>query len=302
MECTSNSPGSEMVEFWIGVDGGGSGTRVVIARPDGAVVGRGRAGPSALGQGIGQAWEQIQRAIRAAFAAATLPVASSAHCVLGMGLSGVHNKVWRETFLGANPGYAGIELASDATTMLFGAHGGRPGVMVAAGTGSVGEVLHADGARTSVGGWGFPVGDEGSGAWMGMQAARLAQAAMDGRTTASPLTKAVWDHCGNQRDSMQTWCANAKQFEYASLAPLVFTCHGRDALADAILTEACEELETMALALDPTQQLPVAFCGSIGELLRSRVSAGIQKRMVTPEGGALEGALALVKHSQGVSR
>ena len=56
-----------MVEFLIGVDGGGTTTRALLARRDGAVIGQGRAGPSALGQGIAKAWEQIQVAIRQAF-------------------------------------------------------------------------------------------------------------------------------------------------------------------------------------------------------------------------------------------
>jgi glucosamine kinase len=63
----------------------------------------------------------------------------------------------------------------------LGAHGGGPGAIVAAGTGSIDEALRHDGEHVSVGGWGYPVGDEGSGAWLGMCAMREAQLASDGR-------------------------------------------------------------------------------------------------------------------------
>ena len=46
-----------MVEFLLGVDGGGTSTRALLARRDGPVIGQGQAGPSALGQGITQAYE-----------------------------------------------------------------------------------------------------------------------------------------------------------------------------------------------------------------------------------------------------
>jgi len=287
-----------MLDFWIGVDGGGTGTRVLLTRAQGAVLGRGQAGPSALGQGIDAAWSQILQAIQQAFAAASLDFLPT-QCAIGAGLSGVHNPVWRDAFVASNPGFGALVLESDATTMLLGAHAGRPGVMVAAGTGSVGEALHGNGMRTSVGGWGFPVGDEGSGAWMGLHAVRHAQATLDGRTQVSPLTHAVLQHCGASRDALQDWCARAGQFAYASLAPLVFASEGQDPLADALLSQAAQELETMVGALDPAQALPVAFCGSIGELMKSRVSQTLQQRMVEPQWGAVEGALELLKKDKG---
>lgn len=287
-----------MLDFWIGVDGGGSGTRALLARPAGVVIGRGNAGPSALGQGIESAWAQILLAVRQAFSSAGLPVAPPEKCALGAGLSGVHNVTWRDSFVAHNPGFGVLVLESDATTMLLGAHGGQPGVVVAAGTGSVGEALYPDGSRASVGGWGFPVGDEGSGAWMGLHAVRLAQATLDGRSNESPLTQAILQRCGVTRDALQAWCANAGQFEYASLAPLVFASQSQDDRADAIITQACAELETMAHAMDPDGVLPIAVCGSIGDLLKGRMQQGLQVRMVSPQAGPVEGALELLKAHQ----
>src|SRR5205085_118424 len=95
------------IDYLIGVDGGGSGTRAVAARrAGGAIVGAGKAGPSALGQGIDQAWCHVEQAIRGAFAAGSVAVPDRSRCVLAVGLSGVSHGPWRDAFLAADPGYA----------------------------------------------------------------------------------------------------------------------------------------------------------------------------------------------------
>ena len=125
-----------MVEFLVGVDGGGTATRALVARREGRVLGQGHAGPSALGQGIDQAWTEIQRAITQAFESAGLPVPGWERCALGAGLSGVSNRPWRDEFVARNVGFGRLVAETDSFTMLLGAHGGRPGAIVAAGAGA----------------------------------------------------------------------------------------------------------------------------------------------------------------------
>lgn len=292
-----------MVEFLLGVDGGGTGTRVIMARPDGSLLARGEAGPSALGQGISAAWVQVQKAIAAAFAQAGMaqPLTPSdwQRCAMAAGLSGVHNLQQRDAFQAELPPFAKVILETDGYTMLVGAHTGKPGLIVAAGTGSVGEVLHADGSHAVVGGWGFPVGDEGSGSWLGIHAVRIAQAAMDGRATAGPLARKVWGFCGATRQEMAAWCAKAGQFAYAQVAPLVFECEDTDPLAANLLDQAARDLESVAYALDPARSLPVAICGSIGNRLKSRMAPALRGRCVEAAMGPAEGALWLLQQSLG---
>lgn len=288
-----------MIEFLLGVDGGGSGTRALAQRRDGTVVGRGEAGPSALGQGIGPAWAAIQRALRSAFESAGVPAPAWSRCALGAGLSGVHNPSWRDEFLATQPGFARITVDTDGYAMLLGAHGGQPGAMIAVGTGSVGEALRRDGRRVGVSGWGFPVGDESSGAWLGLRAMRLAQCAMDGRAQTGTLARAVWQHCGQDRDALQAWCGRAGQFAYAQLAPLVFEAAATDEAAEQLLQQAAADLHTMALALDPAGDLPLAVCGSVGKMLVGRLPAALQSRCVQAQQDAAGGALLMAKNALG---
>ena len=170
-----------MIEYLIGVDGGGSGTRVRLARAgatdglDLATLAEGFAGPSALSQGTASAWQAIGTAVAQAFAAAGVTPPPLDRIAIGLGLAGVHNKSWAGEFVEANPGYQAVALNNDGYTTLLGAHGGKPGAIIALGTGSVGYALLADGTHREVGGWGFPSGDEGSGAWIGLGAANYVQ-------------------------------------------------------------------------------------------------------------------------------
>jgi len=284
-----------MVEFLVGVDGGGTSTRALLARRDGQVVGQGQAGPSALQQGIPSAWEQVQLAVRRAFEVAGIAVPDWSRVALAAGLSGVSNPPWRDEFVGTDPGFAKLVAETDSFTMLVGAHGGRPGAIVIAGTGSIGEVWRADGTRNVVGGWGFPVSDEGSGAWLGLHAVRIAQAAIDGRSKAGALARAVWSRCGGDRDRLQAWCDRAGQFEYGQVAPAVFESESADPAAAELLSHAVASLEAIALALDPQGGLPLAVSGSIGERLSERFSPALRSHLVQPADGPAAGALTLIR-------
>jgi len=290
-----------MVEFLVGVDGGGTGTRVLLARRDGGVIGRGAAGPSALSRGAAPAWAEIGAALAAAFGDAGLAPAAPSACAIGAGLSGVNHRPWRDAFVAANPGYARLALDTDAHTMLLGAHAGRHGAIVAAGTGSVGEAWlddgTRDGRRASVGGWGFPIGDEGSGAWLGWRAMQHAMHAFDGRARGGALADAVYARCGGDADALIGFCAASGQFEFAQLAPLVFDAEADDAAAAALIADAAHAIAAMADALDSGGAVPLAVSGSVGLRLAPRLAERLRARLVDVADGADAGALTLIRRA-----
>jgi glucosamine kinase len=284
-----------MIEYLIGVDGGGTGTRLRLARADGAELAQATSGASGLAHGIGKAWAAVNEAAAKAFATigvADIPFASTA---IGLGLAGVHNKEWAAQFVAANPGYAALALDNDGVTTLMGAHQGRPGVIVAVGTGSVGESLLPDGTRREVSGWGFPAGDEASGGWMGLRAIGHIEQVLDGRKPAGAFASTVIDACGGSRDAIQAWLARATQTTYASLARIVIAHGDSDPVAGAILSGAAQEVATMAAALDPSGTLPVALCGGLGEPLRRYLPPQLLARAIAPQGDSANGALRLIE-------
>jgi len=283
------------VRYIIGVDGGGTGTRARLADATGRVLGQGEAGPSALGQGVDQAWRHVQQAVVRAFEAAALPLAGPQQCVLGLGLAGAHVGLRRDRFVAAAPPYALVVLNDDGTTSLFGALRGEPGAVIAAGTGSIGEALWPDGRRLTVGGWGFAIGDEGSGAWLGLRAMRLAHRAQDGRCGAGPLVRRLWQLAGSSREALLAWGEQAGQAGHAALAPLVFEMESEDPAAAALLRDAVQALESHAAALDPSGRLPLVVTGSLGQRLRPRLAPELLARCVEPAGDSADGALLLAR-------
>jgi glucosamine kinase len=280
--------------YLIGIDGGGSGTRARLTDDAGRVLGDGVAGPSGLSLGVKPAWAQIDLAIARCFAAAGLPPAPAHECALGVGLAGANFKEQAQQFLRGAHRFAQVALTTDGATMLLGAFGGQPGIVVIAGTGSVGEALRRDGSRASVGGWGFPIGDEGSGAWLGLGAVRAAQWALDGRGPRGSLADAVYPVIGSNTEAILAWCAQAGQGAYAQLAPHVFASADTDPVAAGLLRAAAHSIYQMVDALDPGKDLPVALCGSIGRRLMPHLPA-LAARIHEPEGDAVDGALLLVR-------
>lgn len=276
------------VRHWVGIDGGGTSTRALVADASGTVIGRGEAGASALGQGSAQAWRHIAEAV-----AAAAPGVALSDCALGLGLSGTGIPAQLQAFVDADPGVARFSLVTDGLAALLGAHGGEPGALLIAGTGSVAEALLPDGTRRLVGGWGWQIGDEGSGAWLGQQAMKLAQAAFDGRADNGPLAQAVFVAAGASREALLNYCAQAGQAGYARLAPLVFEHADDDPAAVALLDAAARALDALAEAVHPT--LPLALAGSIAQRLLPRLSPAVQTRRVEPRGEPVAGALWLIQ-------
>jgi glucosamine kinase len=295
--------------FRVGVDGGGTGTRARLQDASGRTWGQGTAGPSGLSQGIDPAWLQVQQAVGAAFAAAGLPPAAPADVALGLGLAGAEVAFLRADFLAANPGYALGLLENDGITQLAGAHAGRPGIVVSSGTGAVAAAKYADGSLRRCGGWGWPAGDEGAGSWLGSQAVRALQNALDGRAPAGPLSAAVAGAIGPDAAAVQAWSAQAGQHACAQLAPLVFVAAEQgDAQAAALLQAAADELARLAVALSAQNEqtafggdaeLPIVLNGSVGARLAARWPAALQARLVQPAGDSADGALLLLRVALG---
>ncbi|CAM2138578.1 glucosamine kinase [Pararobbsia alpina] len=297
-----------MARFAVGVDGGGSGTRVLIADEHGSVIARANAGPSALGLGVDRAWEEIGRATRTALESVGVALDWSA-CALCCGLSGVNNATWRAAFERSIPAGASLLLVSDAYTTLWGAHGGQPGVIVALGTGSIAAALvsvpnAAAGSEVGgdarleeriSGGYGFPSGDEASGAWLGLRALVYLQQVMDGRRPADAFSDALREQLGvTTRDELVEWSCDANQTAYATLAPTVIAFGGEsNPFAHGLLNQAGEEIARMIDALDPEGVMPVALCGGLAEPLAPFVPARFAPRLCAPMTDSAGGALAL---------
>lgn len=286
--------------WYIGVDGGGTGTRVTVS--DGRkILFVASGGPAALSLGIDNAWNAITQTCNAAFDTVAEKL-SWEQSAVGIGIAGAHHETWKAEFLQKAPAAAHLIVETDSRTSLIGAHAGKPGVCIALGTGSVGEVLREDGSTHVVGGFGLPAGDEASGAWMGVRAAGLVQRSIDGRSEVDELVTELLARAAGglervrseiTRSEFMRWHSSARATDFATLVPTLFA-HPRHPFVRDLVDRAVTDVEFMINTLDPSGKLNVALCGSIGELLKPYLRSTEAVRLVKPTATAAAGALMLI--------
>ncbi|MGB7694318.1 MAG: BadF/BadG/BcrA/BcrD ATPase family protein, partial [Pseudolabrys sp.] len=152
--------------LFVGVDGGGTGCRARIEDAERSLLGSGIAGPAALRVGVDRAFAEVEKACCAAAEDAGLGAGALSSMHAAVGLAGVGRKGLLEQLERHPHPFRSVTYIHDATIACIGAHGGRDGGIVIVGTGSVGFAV-IGGREFRIGGYGFPISDEGSGADLG---------------------------------------------------------------------------------------------------------------------------------------
>ena len=182
--------------LFVGIDGGGTGCRARIENAEGVVYGSGLAGPAATRLGVERSWASIKAAFLVAAEEAGLSNERITRLRAGIGVAGLSRRGALEAFQQMPHPFSSIVFASDVVTACVGAHSGRDGGIVIVGTGSSG-VARVNGREFRVGGYGFPISDEGSGADLGLKAIQLALRAFDDRHEWTSLLREVMSRFQN---------------------------------------------------------------------------------------------------------
>jgi glucosamine kinase len=288
---------SQLGPLFVGVDGGGTGCRARIENAEGCLLGTGIAGPAALRVGIDNALAEVEKACRAALEEARLGSNSLSSVHAGIGLSGVGRKGALEQLLLRPHPFRSVVYAHDATIACIGAHGDRDGAIIIVGTGSIGFAIV--GAREfRVGGYGFPISDEGSGADLGLHAIRLALRAHDERAVGTSLTREVMTRFHNDPFEVVAWTEHATATDYATFAPLVMRhADAGDPIARRIVRDAAEQIDELARRLSECGAPRVALLGGLASSMQPWLAPDVQRRLVPVEGDAVDGALHLARRA-----
>lgn len=261
------------MSYYIGIDGGGSGMRVVIIDAARTVITRietDSANPSSLG--LDESTRRIQAAMTQALQQANL--AAEAIAAAGIGIAGAaeaHSRPWLTHTAQAILPAATIIPSSDVEVALVGAHGARSGGLLIAGTGSIIAGFDRQHQLVRLGGWGYIFGDEGSGFWIGNQALMAATRAYDQVGPPTILLDRIMAHrqITNPYDLIQ-WVYRGPKVpvrEIAALVPLVLQAAKEDdTLAQQIVEVAARELAHLAQTLMKRTGLTAAdlkFAGSL---------------------------------------
>ncbi|WP_324716709.1 BadF/BadG/BcrA/BcrD ATPase family protein [Carboxydochorda subterranea] len=237
--------------YVLGVDGGQSATLCLIATLDGLVVATGR------GRGL----DHLTRP--GGLERLELALTEAVHEALQAG--GLSSPVFEAAYLGLTAGVGAAEAIlrrlvtvrlvtaeSDAVCALAGGTGGLPGVVLLAGTGAVAYGETRRGERAWKGGWGYLLGDQGSGWWLGLQALQFAARCEDGAESESPLLLAVLTRFGaaSMREVAATlYTGELDRSLVADLAPTVLEWAARgDSQALRIVEEGANHLARLVVA------------------------------------------------------
>ncbi|MET7388552.1 N-acetylglucosamine kinase [Streptomyces sp. NPDC005529] len=200
-----------------------------------------------------------------------------------------------------------VAVTSDAVTAHAGALGARAGVVLAAGTGAVAVGIGDDGTFIRVDGWGPWLGDEGSGAWIGLAGLRVALHAHDGRGVDTVLLHEATEVFGDlgRLPAVLSREDNPARVA-ASFAPRVgLAAAAGDGAAGEIMHAAATALARSVMAaarpIAGRSSLPVAVTGGLAGLGESLIdpfealiaASNLPLHMVTPLGDPLAGARTL---------
>src|SRR3989441_6490810 len=176
--------------YVLGIDAGGTKTICLLADGEGHIVGEARGGGENL-QAAGEL--EVEKVLHHVMDAAIgdRDVRPSAIC---LGIAGVdrpddtaavHSIMRRIGFK------AQVIVVNDALVALVAGAGDAAGIVIVAGTGSIAYGRDGAGRAARAGGWGYLLGDEGGGFWIGRAALTAGVRQVDGRGAAAAVAPAV---------------------------------------------------------------------------------------------------------------
>jgi glucosamine kinase len=288
--------------LFLGIDAGGSHCRARLTDAAGAILGVGEAGPANTRVGMELLFERLMDAANQACQEAGLSPADIKQLHAGMGIAGI-NRAGAKAAVQALPfPFARLAITGDSHIAILGAHMGGDGAVLILGTGSVGIVKRGE-DTFSLGGYGFPISDEGSGAALGLSAIRHALRTLDGRTKPTPLSDAVAERFDRSIPQVIAWMDEATPRDYAALAPLVLDHAERgDDIALSIVREAAAHVERFIETMYRRGARECAMMGGLAERMKPWLRAYIVNRLVDPLGDALDGALLLAGRAPSKAR
>jgi N-acetylglucosamine kinase-like BadF-type ATPase len=299
-----------MSKIYLGVDGGQSSTVALIADETGRVLGHGRGGPCnhvAAAEGREKFIRAVGGCLHMAGMEACFDPRSQEFSAVCLGFSGgAEDKIAYTKELIKSAQYI---ITHDAEIALTGATGGKPGVIVIAGTGSIAFARNRQGVTARAGGWGYIFGDEGGAFDIARQALRAALRMEEGWGPTTKLRELLLKETKAQtaKELLHDLYAKFDRTAIAKWAPMVSAAAElQDAPAIAILENAAEQLATLAFGVSqrlfsPDEKPALSFIGGVFEspLLLEKFRELIQRELVVeavpplypPAAGALIQAL-----------
>ena len=236
----------------LGIDAGGTKTVCLLADDRGVIVAEARAGGANLQSSGELGVEKILHGIMDE-ALGEREVRPDAIC---LGIAGVDRPPDAAAVRGImhRIGYKSrVLVVNDALIALVAGVGEAPGIVIVAGTGSIAYGRDAQGRAARAGGWGYLLGDEGGGIWIGRAALTAVVRQFDGRGPATLLTELVLSELALTTPTDLIHAVYDQGLPRRSIAGIASVVQramdAGDAVAATILDRAATELTTAAASV-----------------------------------------------------
>jgi len=277
--------------LFLGLDGGASRCRVRLRDAAGAVLAEGSGPPANVYYDFTAAMVVIVDTMHDALARAGVAADAFGEVAAGLGLAGVSSPGDEARVAERLTGFGSVRVANDAVTACLGAHGGKDGGVVIAGTGTAAMAL-VGGKQTVIGGRGFVLGDDGSAARIGHAALRRALLAHDGIAPATPLTERLMAKFNHDPVVLLDWAATARVADYGAFAPQVLEAVD-DPVGRSIAMEAGAAIAALGMAVRRLGAERIALVGGLADAIMPFLPAGHGTLFSPPLFDATDGAILL---------
>ncbi|MGZ8390120.1 MAG: BadF/BadG/BcrA/BcrD ATPase family protein [Rhodoplanes sp.] len=279
----------------LGVDGGGTKCRARLCALSGARLGEAVTGPANIRLGLDTSLAAVLQATLLCLEQAGLSSFDLPRITACLALAGASEPADLAAAQAKRLPFGRTLITADAHAACVGAHGGRNGGVIVVGTGTIGWA-ELDGRHCRVGGWGLPISDEGSGAWLGCEALRRVLWARDGRMAWTGLLGALFEQFEGDAHAIVRWASEASPGDFGTLAPFVVE-HAKDGDAAGIelMRLAAAHVDALAARLAALGAFRLALVGGLAPHMEEWVSATTRASLVPPAGDELDGALHLAR-------
>lgn len=281
-----------MPHYILGIDGGGTSCRAAVADAKGRILGRGKSGAANILTDPDNALIHIVGAATAAFEEANIASSKigSASALLGLAGSNVGDAVH---YVKERLPFAKADIESDGLIALQGALGDSDGAVAILGTGSIYIARQGSDIRY-IGGWGFQIGDLGSGARLGHALLQESVLAFDRIHPSSPLTDAVMAEFNSDPRDVVEFARVARPGEFGRFAPKVFAfAEHNDPVAITLLRASAQTIDEALDVVVARGSRRLCLLGGLAPLYRPWLAERHQPLFVEPEADALTGSVAL---------
>lgn len=277
--------------IFIGVDGGGTGCRAVIATRS-EILGTGRGGPANVSSDMASAVENVLSAIGQA--SAGLDDLDLTKAYVHLGLAGVLTDLQAASVAAQTP-FTNVVVSDDRPTTLTGALGDNDGIVAAIGTGSFLGSKRSD-IYQFVGGWGLVLSDEASAAWLGRTVLAETLLAQDGMRPMVGLATSILARFDGKANAIIDFAAQATPADFGTLSPLVTqAAAAADVLAVDLMQRGADYIERAFAVLKPRPHENLCLTGGLGPDYAMYLSPATRACVRPALGSALDGALMLAR-------